>query len=261
MKLGRNSSKGFLLSSIPRDDIQARLTAVYDEFDQHGVIATQSKYQMTNHERFAVTNLIVWVTPATRLRMQNYLHHCKNRASPYRETNVASTRWLVGGTTASRAGQGAFWTAAYAMTGEKQPYFIDRINLLHRTGSLQSCSLETWDQEASYMAWAMHGYFALRAMTVSDATTAEAVPWMNEAQLQTLLRLILEGDYKDDWIAADTLRDSSYGLESYPFWLQSSPHLVSGEPWPKNVSRKLTSKLGSRVRTLREGSAEGPCKP
>ena len=33
----------------------------------------------------------------------------------------------------------------------------------------------------------------------------------------------MEGDYKNDWMAADTVRDPSYGYESYPFWPQALP--------------------------------------
>ena len=65
----------------------------------------------------------------------------------------------------------------------------------------------------------MHGYLALRSLTIAgpDGTP---IPSQSEDQMSTLMRLILEGDYKDEWTAADTMRDDNYGFESYSFWPQ-----------------------------------------
>ena len=204
------------LSLTQKQDI---LQLVYAEFNSYGVVGTQSKYQMGNHEKFSVSNLILWVSDEAKKRIQDYLNTCHEKDSPYRSENMSSSRWLIGGTTTKRPAQSVFWNAADVMTAEKQPFFIDRINLMHRTRLTTTSAQETWDQEASHIAWAMHGYLALRSLTIAgpDGTP---IPSQSEDQMSTLMRLILEGDYKDEWTAADTMRDDNYGFESYSFWPQ-----------------------------------------
>lgn len=198
---------GMELAHIPKEAVETKLKEVFNEFNSYGVIATNARYQISTHEQFAVRNLITRVSPLTRKRMQDFLSHCPHEKSPYRDTTLGSTRWLLQGLMPGRVAPTTFWLHCDTMTAEKQPYFIDRINLLARTGSLQTCDIARWDQEASYISWAMEGLNALRE---SGKTTEE--------QLSTLLRLILEGDYKPDWTAADALRDPEYGPESFPFW-------------------------------------------
>ena len=123
------------LRTLTREQQTLHLNSIFDEFNMHGTIATQEKYKMANHEKFAVTNIICQVAPLARKRIASYLHHCENKKSPYQSSNMASTRWLIGGKTLARGGQTAFWNNADVMTAEKQPYFIDRINLLHCTGA------------------------------------------------------------------------------------------------------------------------------
>ena len=62
------------------------------------------------------------------------------------------------------------------------------------------------------MCWAMEGFNALTESGKKD-----------EEQLATLLRLILEGDYKQHWIVADAVRDPDYRPESFPFWPSPPP--------------------------------------
>ena len=61
--------------------------------------------------------------------------------------------------------------------------------------------------------------------------------------MKTLLRLILEGDYKTVWMAADTLRDSSYGFESYPFWPQPTEETLHNTVCGADQRQRLEEEL------------------
>ena len=83
---------------IAKEAVESKLKEVFEEFNSYGVIATNAKYQISTHEQFAVKNLITRVSPMTRKRMQEYLAHCAQEKSPYRDTMLGSTRWLLQGT-------------------------------------------------------------------------------------------------------------------------------------------------------------------
>ena len=200
-----------------REEVEKKLKEVFDEFNCFGVIANNARYQISGHEQFAVKNLISRVSPLARQRMQDFLSHCAHEKSPYRDTNLGSTRWLLQGTRPDRPSPTPFWQQCDTMTAQKQPHFIDRINLLARTGSLQTCDVCRWSEEASYMCWAMEGFHALRDSGKKS-----------EEELATLRRLILEGDYKQHWIVADALRDPDYKPESFPFWPSPPPGEAEG---------------------------------
>ena len=64
------------LSLTQKQDI---LQLVYAEFNSYGVVGTQSKYQMGNHEKFSVSNLILWVSDEAKKRIQDYLNTCHEK--------------------------------------------------------------------------------------------------------------------------------------------------------------------------------------
>ena len=100
------------------------LQAVFEEFNQHGLVGVNKAYQLNRHQQDCVKNLLLDTAPAALKEMQTCVDQVPEKRTPFKHQTLQSVRWLLGGGPKRSPGVNDLWVRILAMDKEKQLLFF-----------------------------------------------------------------------------------------------------------------------------------------
>ena len=202
------------------------LQEVLEEYNTHGVVAVNEKYQLKTRGQIAVTNLILYVAPEALIEMQAILNTCKEANSPFSRDILESRRHLRGMTAASlhSSASQTIWHTIMTITDPKQVRFLKRVKTEHAKNmkfaasatALKHWSLDAWNEECNYSCWLEWGIEETKAKQEVVDGVQRCV--LDEKSLQNVTELGLLGEFKDHFETAWVAKDPNYGVEDLPWF-------------------------------------------
>ena len=244
---------GQQLSTMNTAELEALLDVVFDEYNQHGVVGTNEKYQLKTRDRKAVTNLILYMDHEALSQMQMLLNTCKEAHSPFSRDILESTRHLKGMKPASLSSgvtHGAnVWETMQTVSVPKQVMFLKRVkeahakNMKHAEGvsALKHWSQDLWNSECNYSCWLQWGLHETEARKeVVDGVETCVLAADDIADVMTKG---LQGEFKDHFEAAWMEKDPKYCVEDLPWFPAKATQDEMRNPFSEGQQVSLSQAL------------------